>query len=303
MLIEGNLPLASNDPTTIGHEATGQILKVGSKVSGFAVGDYIGFINAYHACFECEGCQHHYIYCSAPGYIMQGFGANGYFQEYCAIDANTAIVLPKAIDASLAAPIFCAGITAYNAVVAADLKKDQWLAIIGCGGLGQLAIRYAKARGYKVIGIDIDDKTLALATTSGADHIFNSRADPDFATKIKTITDGGASAVAVFVAVKAGYDAAPSTLRIGGKLVIVGVTSEPIGLSTFDVALAKFSVVGANNYAKPDLLRECAEFTAAHGITSPSTFYQLEQINEMIEAMHQMKMGGTRLAVKFVEAK
>lgn len=65
---------------------------------------------------------------------MQGFASNGYFQEYCVIDPKTAIVLPKKMDASLAAPIFCAGITAYNAVKAANLQPGEWLAVLGCGG-------------------------------------------------------------------------------------------------------------------------------------------------------------------------
>lgn len=155
--------------------------------------------------------------------------------------------------------------------------------------------------GLKVVAIDIDDATLELAKSSGADKIFNSRSDKEWISKLKVVTGGGAAAVAVFVAVKAGYDVAPETLKIGGKLVVVGVTGEKIELSTFDIALAKYSVVGANNAAEPALLRECAEFTAENGIVSPTRFFELEQINEMIEVMSMEKMGGTRMAVKFVE--
>lgn len=162
-------------------------------------------------------------------------------------------------------------------------------------------IRYAKAMGFKVAAIDIDDATLATAKESGADHIYNSRSDKSWAEKVKEVTGGGAAAVTVFTAVKAGYDVAPSTLKIGGKLVVVGVVGEPIQLSTFDIALAKYSVVGANNAAEPALLKECAEFTAENGIVSPTKFYKLEQINEMIDIMNKENMGGTRMAVKFIE--
>ncbi|KAK4975541.1 hypothetical protein LTR28_009475 [Elasticomyces elasticus] len=114
------------------HEATGQLV----AVKGFKKGDYVGFINAYHACFKCRGCANHYIYCTSGSIVMQGFSCNGYFQQYCAIDAGTAVVLPPSMDAMVSSPIFCAGITAYHAVLKAGLREGETLAVIGCGGLG-----------------------------------------------------------------------------------------------------------------------------------------------------------------------
>jgi propanol-preferring alcohol dehydrogenase len=153
MVIEGKLP-SSDKPVTIGHEATGEVLKVGSAVKGFKVGDNIGFINAYHACFSCEACSAHYTFCTSGKMVMQGFATNGYFQEYCVIDPGTAVVLPSKLDASTCAPIFCAGITAYNSMKAAKIKPGQWVAIVGCGGefypaeyeseRGRVESRYAK---------------------------------------------------------------------------------------------------------------------------------------------------------------
>ncbi|KAK4930957.1 hypothetical protein LTR66_016076, partial [Elasticomyces elasticus] len=117
MLVDGQIPAVSDDPVTIGHEATGQVVAVGGGVHGFKKGDRVGFINAYHACFKCRGCANHYIYCTSGSMVMQGFSCNGYFQEYCAIDAGTAVVLPASMDATVSSPIFCAGITAYHAVL------------------------------------------------------------------------------------------------------------------------------------------------------------------------------------------
>ena len=120
MVVEGQLDMGSGEATTIGHEAVGQVVEVGrvAKERGFKKGDYVGFINAYHACFECEGCQNHYIYCTSGTMVMQGFSCNGYFQEYCAIDSGTAVVLPPGMDPALSSPIFCAGsdatILSYN---------------------------------------------------------------------------------------------------------------------------------------------------------------------------------------------
>ena len=301
MVVEGQLDMGSGEATTIGHEAVGQVVSVGStaEARGFKKGDYVGFINAYHACFNCDGCKNHYIYCSSGTMVMQGFSCNGYFQEYCVVDSGVSVVLPKDMDAAVSAPIFCAGITAYQAVLTAKLNSGEWLAVIGCGGLGQLAICYATAMGYKVIAIDIDDETLRTAKQSGAAHTFNSRTGKDFVEKIIELTGGGCHACTVFAAVKAGYDTAPQVLRVGGNLVPVGIAKDDIQISTFDLSMKKFYINAANNAAQPSELKACAEFTAKHQISSPSRYFKLEQINEMIETMQKEKMGGYRLVVRF----
>ena len=193
------------------------------------------------------------------------------------------------------------GITAYQAVLTAKLEKGQWLTVIGCGGLGQPAIRYATAMGIKVIAIDVDDQTLQTAKDSGALHTFNSRSNKDFVATIMELTNGGCHATTVFAAVKAGYDTAPQVLRIGGKLVPVGIAKDDIQLSTFDITMKKFYITAANNAAKPAELKACAKFTAQNNISSPSRFFKLDQINEMIEIMQKEKMGGQRLVVRFDE--
>ncbi|KAK4936600.1 hypothetical protein LTR28_010117, partial [Elasticomyces elasticus] len=301
MLVEGQIPAVSDDPVTIGHEATGQVVAVGAGVRGFKKGDRVGFINAYHACFKCRGCANHYIYCTSGSMVMQGFSCNGYFQEYCAIDAGTAVVLPASMDATVSSPIFCAGITAYHAVLKAGLREGETLAVIGCGGLGQLAIKYAKAKKLRVLAIDVDDATLATAAASGADATFNSRTSSSYLDDIISLTSGGCDATAVFAAVKAGYDGAPATLRVGGRLVVVGIPKHDIQVSAFDLTMCKYHIVAANNAATPRQLADCAAFTAEHKISSPSRFFELEQIGEMIGAMQRQEMAGTRMVVKFGE--
>lgn len=111
MCLSGQVPRDSKDPITIGHEATGIVEEIGKNVSGFNVGDPVGFINGYNACWACRGCQGHFILCTNGKVTMQGFTSDGYFQEYAAIDAATAVVIPKSLDAYTAAPIFCAGVT------------------------------------------------------------------------------------------------------------------------------------------------------------------------------------------------
>jgi D-arabinose 1-dehydrogenase-like Zn-dependent alcohol dehydrogenase len=170
MLFEPNdqgLILGQN-PVTIGHEATGVVVSTGSGdvASKFKAGDNVGFLCAVECCFECEQCRTvHNAYCTTGKTKMQGFSLNGYFQEYIVVDARSTMVLPEgcksssytqfsiecldtltvaAVDVKTAAPLFCAGVTAYHGVQDCELREGEWMAIIGCGGLGHLGIQYAK---------------------------------------------------------------------------------------------------------------------------------------------------------------
>lgn len=111
MCIANQIPRPTTDPITIGHEATGIVTSVGRNVPGFKPGDPVGFINAYHACWKCKGCEGHFMLCSGGKCQMQGFTADGFFQEYCVIDPNAAVVLPEGMKVEESGPIFCAGIT------------------------------------------------------------------------------------------------------------------------------------------------------------------------------------------------
>lgn len=111
MCIAGEIPRKSQDPVTIGHEAAGEVVEVGSKVHGFRKGDQVGFLNSYRACWSCKGCSGHFMLCSDSRMRMQGFTGDGFFQEYCAIDPASTVVLPEGMKAQDTAPIFCAGIT------------------------------------------------------------------------------------------------------------------------------------------------------------------------------------------------
>ena len=159
LVVEGDIETGATEPTTLGHEAVGEIVDLGpiAKNRSFEVGDCIGFINAYHACFNCDGCKHHYIYCTSGRMTMQRFACDGYFQEYCIIDSGVSTKLPANMDPSVSAPIFCAGITAYNGVKTADLKKGEWLAVIGCGG----GLQLSSLRGTSVYA----DKQVRLGPT------------------------------------------------------------------------------------------------------------------------------------------
>ena len=117
----------------------------------------------------------HNLRCETSQAQLQGFVVDGFFQEYAVVDYHNAVHLPKELDMKRTAPLFCAGITAFHAVDNCELRQGDWLAVIGCGGLGQYATQYAKAMGFKVVGIDINDEVLESVKRLGADATVNSR--------------------------------------------------------------------------------------------------------------------------------
>ena len=179
------------------------------------------------------------------------------------------------------------------------MKPGQWLAVIGCGGLGQLATQYAKAMGFKVVGLDINDEILAMATKAGADATFNSRSDRDgYAAKLKELTGGGGvHAAAVFSNAEAAYNSAPSILRLGGLIMVIGITDQPIPVSTMDMALGKFRV-RAESTSIPQRMPKAIDFTAKHNIVPEVEFRSLEDVPSMIDDMETGK-SKTRMAVVF----
>jgi D-arabinose 1-dehydrogenase-like Zn-dependent alcohol dehydrogenase len=147
MLFEPNetgLMLGDGRSITIGHEATGVILFVPESCtdSSLKVGTKIGFLCPEDVCYECPGCQIHNSWCKNGKTIMSGFGRDGFFQEYVTSHWRNAIVLPDELDLYEAAPLFCAGVTSWQGVTEAKINLGEWMAIVGCGGLGHLGLSF-----------------------------------------------------------------------------------------------------------------------------------------------------------------
>lgn len=162
-----------------------------------------------------------------------------------------------------------------------------------------LGVQYAKAKGYKVIGLDLIDAQLEEAKTCGADYVFNTATEPSYVDAIKKITEGGCHAVVNYTSSKASYDYAPKVIRTNGILMVVGHPQQLLTFSSIDIALHRFRVYGASN-STPGNLKECIDFSVKHGIKPHTTYYDtLDDIYEMIDLMQKGKARG-RLAVRFV---
>ncbi len=221
------------------------------------------------------------------------------------------------MDSKDSAPIFCAGITgkfaetpavsaipltrrrlAYHAVNECELSKGDWLAVIGCGGLGLFAIQYAKAMGFKTIGIDVNDATLTLAREAGADLTFNSMTQrATYVDELKKATGGGAHAAAVFSAAKPAYDGAPAVLRMGGLIMAIGLMAKPIEIDSIAFMRGLFRIQSTST-GPPHKMPKAIEFSAKHNIKAKVSEHSLEDLPNMIEMMRNGTSTG-RMAVVF----
>ncbi|KAF2840342.1 GroES-like protein [Patellaria atrata CBS 101060] len=277
-------------PVTLGHEGVGYIEKIHptAEGKGFKVGDAIGFNYFIGCCFECEACMVHNMHCETGNSKLQGFAVDGYFAEYAVVDYHNAVHLPKNLEMKRCAPIFCAGITAFHAVDSCELQAGQWLAVVGCGGLGQFATKYAKAMGVKVVGLDINDETLEVCKQAGADAVFNTMKNKNYLEEIKKLTGKGCHAAAVFSAAQAAYTNAPPLLRIGGTLMVIGIAPKPLEVSTMDLVLGKYKIK-ADSTSIPQRMQKAVDFTGKHNILPEVEYRKIDDLPQMVEDMHNGK--------------
>ncbi|KAK0778937.1 hypothetical protein LTR75_015492 [Friedmanniomyces endolithicus] len=305
MLFEPNeqgLVLGEGDPFTMGHEACGTVVEVGGEAKGFKKGDKLGWLPIVDCCFDCEECQIHNLYCERGESKVQGMTVDGYFQEYCAIKWRNAVRIPDDMDLDTCAPLFCAGCTAFNAVTdtLAELPGEPnstWVAVIGCGGLGHLAIQYLKAYGYRVVGIDLSADALTEATASGADHVFNLKIDVDYIKRVREITGKGCHAAINVTNSVPAYSSTPQLLRMNGVLMVTGIPQGPLQFQAMDISMNRIRVRGSNNGTTPRL-EKCVEFSHEHGIRPRVTQFRLDEFEEMLKLMESGKPKG-RLGVLF----
>ncbi|KAI1180008.1 hypothetical protein F4777DRAFT_574292 [Nemania sp. FL0916] len=276
------------DVLTMGHEGSGIIEKVhpSAEGKGFKVGDAIGFNYFVNVCYECDGCQVHNQFCENSAFPKcHGFHTNGFFQEFALVDYHNAVILPPELDVGRSSPLFCAGITAFNAIDSCELQPGQWIAIVGCGGLGQYAVQYAKAMGVNVIGVDISDDSLQSAKECGADHVFNSRTQADtYVAEIQKLSGKGVHAAAIFAGATAAFDGAKLLVRTNGLLMVVGIAAQLLQINAFELVMGRYRIKG-DSTGVPKRMPKAVEFTAKHNIQPNVDFRKIEDLPAMVEDM------------------
>lgn len=219
--MHGDWPIKPTVPFIPGHEGVGEVIEIGEGISHLKVGDKVGIPWLYSACGHCDHCYAGWeTLCKEQQ--NSGYSVNGSFAEYCLADGDYVGVIPEGVDLLEIAPILCAGVTVYKGLKMTEAKTGNWVAISGIGGLGHVAVQYAKTMGFNVVAIDVDDSKLDLAKELGADVAINALKVNVKDEVIKATGDGCHGVLVTAVSPKA-FEQAVAIVRRGGTMVLNGL--------------------------------------------------------------------------------
>ncbi|RAL15734.1 zinc-dependent alcohol dehydrogenase [Aspergillus homomorphus CBS 101889] len=279
-----------------GHEGVGAVVAIGEGMeSRWNIGDRAGIKWIAKTCGECEFCLSGVDEVNCIRQINSGFTTPGTFQEYCLTDGRYASKIPDGVSDEEAGPIMCGGVTAYVACKRSNVKAGQWIVLPGAGGgLGHLAIQYARAMGMRVIAIDGGDDKRELCHKLGAEVYIDFLTTTDITAEIRKITTYGAHGVIVTAATRAVYTAAPTYLRPSGTLVAVGLPADPTvlaGAPPMLLSLKRLNIVGTVTGNLKDV-EEALDFTARNVVHPVLSKGKLEDLNSWVEKMKKGQVAG-----------
>ncbi|WP_175400958.1 alcohol dehydrogenase AdhP [Terasakiispira papahanaumokuakeensis] len=277
----GDWPVKPNPPFIPGHEGVGHVVAVGEGVSHLKEGDRVGVPWLYSACGHCEHCLGGWeTLCESQQ--NTGYSVNGGFADYTLAAADYVGRLPDNVDFLEIAPVLCAGVTVYKGLKMTDTRPGQWVVISGIGGLGHMAVQYAKAMGLNVAAVDIDDAKLALAERLGATVTVNAMKTDPAAYLKKEI--GGAHGVLVTAVSPKAFDQAQRMTRRGGTIALNGLPPGDFPLPIFDTVLNGITIRGSIVGTRQDL-QEALDFAGEGKVKATVASDRLENINDIFDKM------------------
>ena len=284
----GDWPVKPNPPFIPGHEGVGYVSAVGVGVKNVREGDRVGVPWLYTACGHCEHCLGGWeTLCESQQ--NTGYSVNGGFADYAIADPNFVGHLPQNIGFVEIAPILCAGVTVYKGLKMTDTKPGDWVAISGIGGLGHMAVQYARAMGLRVAAVDIDPSKLRLAKELGAELTVNAM-EQDPGTYLKKEV-GGMHGVLVTAVSRPAFAQALGMARRGGTIALNGLPPGDFPLPIFDTVLNGLTIRGSIVGTRLDL-QESLEFAASGQVHAHTATAKLDEINDVFAKMEAGKIDG-----------
>ncbi len=280
-------------PLIPGHEVVGEVLESSGGVTGFRAGDRVGVSWIYSTCGHCEFCaSDRERFC--PKFVSTGYMADGGFAEMIKAPASHVVAVPPELGFAEAAPLYCAGLTAYRAIKTSGLRVGETVAVWGAGGLGQCAIQIARTMGARVIAVDVEPAKLALARELGAEFTV-SAAQENPGAAIEAL--GGAHAVVNFSPSADAIAQCFGALRPCGALVLVGLPPGSFTLPIIGSVRKGIRVLTCAVGSRQDL-REVLAFAAAGKIRARVESARLEDINSVLQRLQQGRILG-RVVLEF----
>ncbi|MEO7653137.1 MAG: zinc-dependent alcohol dehydrogenase [Bryobacteraceae bacterium] len=282
------LPLC---PVTLGHEGIGRVDALGSGVTAFAIGDRAGVTFLATTCGVCELClSGRERFCARQK--NSGYTVHGALADWAVLPAQQLARIPEAILAAEAAPLCCAGWTAYGAVRASGAAAGQTIGIFGMGGLGHLALQYARHRGLRTAAVDLSQEKLRLATDLGADIT----ADAATASRVLQKEHGGLDAAVVLTAAPAAIEQAFRSVKRTGVVVLVGLSGASYSLPIVDTVLKGIQIRGSFLGTREDLDDVFA--LAASGLVKPHVAtYPLDRTPSLLSELREGTLLGRAVVV------
>lgn len=278
----GDWPVKPSLPFIPGHEGIGIVAALGAGVTSVKEGDRVGVPWLYSACGHCEHCLAAWETVCADAQFG-GYTKNGGFAEYILANPEYVAHIPAGLAPTEAAPIICAGVTSYKGIKVAEVQSGEWIAVSGVGGLGHLAIQYAKAMGLKVCAVDVDDRKLAHATRLGADLVVNAQTT-DAAAAVTKGTDGGAHGVLITAPSLGAFKQGVGMARKRGTCVLVGLPPGEFPLPLFDVVANCLTIRGSFVGTRRDMA-EALAFAAEGKVKADIELQPLSAINTVFERL------------------
>lgn len=289
---KGDWPLDTKLPLVGGHEGAGVVVGFGENVKGWEIGDLAGIKWLNSSCMSCEFCQKS-AESNCGGAVLSGYTHDGSFQQYATADYVHAARIPKGTDLATISPILCAGITVYKALKTANVSAGQWVAISGAaGGLGSLAIQYAKALGYRVVAIDGGADKGEFVKGLGAEVFVDFLTSKDIVADVVKATNGGVhGAINVSVAEKA-VNQSVEYLRPTGTAVLVGLPAgATVSAAVFSSVVKSINIRGSYVGNRADTA-EAIDFFSRGLIKVPIKVVGLSELPEVYDLMQQGKILG-----------
>jgi propanol-preferring alcohol dehydrogenase len=286
---EGDWPVKPSLPFIPGHEVASVVAALGPGVTDFKPGDPVGVAWLHDACMRCEYCETGWeTVCERQH--NTGYSCDGGFAEYVIAAAPFAARLPVGVDFAQIAPILCAGVTTYKGLKETEARPGEWVAIFGIGGLGHVAIQYAKAMGLHVAALDIAPDKLALARTAGADIAVDGRT-PDAVADILKATGGGAHGVLVTAVSPPAFSQALRAARRKGTVALIGLPPGEFPAPIFDVVLKRITMRGSIVGTRRDL-DEAIAFAVEGKVRAEIKTAPLSDINTIFANLKKGKVEG-----------
>ena len=287
--VDGDWPVKPTLPLIPGHEGVGYVAAVGTGVADIKEGDAVGIPWLHDACGQCEYCQTGWETLCEHQH-NSGYSVNGTYAEYALASAPYVSHLPPDPDFAALAPILCAGVTTYKGLKETEARPGEWVVISGVGGLGHVAVQYAKAMGFHVAALDVSADKLALARELGADLAFDC-SEGDGVEKLLRATGGGAHGVLVTAVSPAAFSQAIACTRRRGTIALVGLPPGDFPTPIFDVVLKRITVRGSIVGTRRDLA-EALSFVADGKVRTSVIEEPLAAVNDVFDRLRQGRIEG-----------